>query len=89
MQEGNFSHSQGQGSESCEILPHARSIDSHRTTEAIVGFHNKNPWDLFQSVTESEVSISSEGLGHVAPNLGYSVKSAKCSPFSRIMNEQW
>ena len=37
-----------------------------------------SPWDLLQGVTESNFLISSQGLGHVTPNLGYLAKSAKC-----------
>ena len=36
------------------------------------------PWDLLEGVTEPEFSISSQGLGHATPNMGYLAKSAKC-----------
>ena len=35
-------------------------------------------WDPPQGVTEPEFLISSQGLGHVTPNLGYLTKLSKC-----------
>ena len=37
-----------------------------------------SPRDPVQGLTQPEFSISTQGLGHVTPNLGYLAKYAKC-----------
>ena len=46
--------------------------------EASGVFDTMSPRDRPQDVTKAVSSNSSQGLGHVTPNLGYLAKSAKC-----------
>jgi hypothetical protein len=88
------SRSRSRDSESLEI-DHFQNLSPPRgLTESIGGLDIMSLWDILQSVTEPEFSISSQGLRHVTPNLGYLAKTTKFKVYFlehglRYFDETW
>ena len=67
------------GFESCQIWPHARSIGYDTGNGCEWRYPYYESFGTISTASEPEFFISSQGLGHVTPNLDYSTKSTKCT----------